>query len=426
MVIKNKYTRIGVFSLITLFLISFFVFQTEAATDQTNSNTQSDTAAYKPKFPEIPEELKPVISQFSNFTPLGSASYIKPELIELVFPESPYAKGTYLIYNATTQQIASFDRYNEVRVIPVTFAASNSENVLLPQMYDKKVTTYTQFPASKTGRTSSEIYLNMQPTMLEGLDFAYDSNVTPPESVSIDTLDAQGNRTNVVTRKNFNGARIEFPRTTSSLWVITMYHSQPVRITELTPIETYPQKKSADIIRYLAQSEQEYYLFYSTINVSFIKPESGQLFDRNVTPNQSISKLPIFPNLSYVNPDMDSDTIIDALDNCPKVANQDQADIDSSGVGDACEDFDLDSIINAVDNCPNDPNRAQKDDDADGIGNECDNEESRIVEQYSWLPWVGIGIVGILTIGLFYITFKHTKTDETTSEPHSEASNESS
>ena len=41
-------------------------------------------------------------------------------------------------------------------------------------------------------------------------------------------------------------------------------------------------------------------------------------------------------------PDGDSDGIPDAEDNCPTVANEDQADTDGDGIGDACETADSD------------------------------------------------------------------------------------
>ena len=37
------------------------------------------------------------------------------------------------------------------------------------------------------------------------------------------------------------------------------------------------------------------------------------------------------------NPDSDGDGVADAEDNCPEVANADQADGDSRGWGDACD-----------------------------------------------------------------------------------------
>jgi MYXO-CTERM domain-containing protein len=58
--------------------------------------------------------------------------------------------------------------------------------------------------------------------------------------------------------------------------------------------------------------------------------------------------------------DYDNDGLEDDLDNCPWVANTDQADSDGDGIGDSC------------DNCPNVPNVDQADTDGDGIGDACD------------------------------------------------------
>jgi sugar lactone lactonase YvrE len=51
--------------------------------------------------------------------------------------------------------------------------------------------------------------------------------------------------------------------------------------------------------------------------------------------------------------DGDADGVIDAVDNCPAVANPDQRDTDHDGLGDACDpDIDNDGIANAQDPCP--------------------------------------------------------------------------
>ena len=71
--------------------------------------------------------------------------------------------------------------------------------------------------------------------------------------------------------------------------------------------------------------------------------------------------------------DTDGDGITDDIDNCPNVANLDQADLDSDGIGDACDDdIDGDGVLNVDDNCPNAANPDQKDWDSDGIGDVCD------------------------------------------------------
>jgi hypothetical protein len=75
--------------------------------------------------------------------------------------------------------------------------------------------------------------------------------------------------------------------------------------------------------------------------------------------------------------DGDDDGVLDANDNCPAVANADQADTDVDGVGDACDatptgDTDSDGVDNATDNCPSVANADQADIDGDGVGDACE------------------------------------------------------
>ncbi len=74
--------------------------------------------------------------------------------------------------------------------------------------------------------------------------------------------------------------------------------------------------------------------------------------------------------------DSDGDTVCDDEDSCPGFDDRDDADGD--GVPDGCEepdndDRDGDGVLNVDDNCPDMANADQADGDGDGVGNVCDN-----------------------------------------------------
>ena len=74
--------------------------------------------------------------------------------------------------------------------------------------------------------------------------------------------------------------------------------------------------------------------------------------------------------------DGDGDGHADDVDNCRFIPNPSQQDLDSDGLGDACEgDDDGDGVVDGADNCPQRPNSDQEDADGDGTGRACDLDE---------------------------------------------------
>ncbi len=74
--------------------------------------------------------------------------------------------------------------------------------------------------------------------------------------------------------------------------------------------------------------------------------------------------------------DLDGDRVPDELDNCPAIANSDQADNDGDGRGDVCDgDDDNDGIGDTADNCPVNANPLQEDTDGDGQGDACEADD---------------------------------------------------
>jgi hypothetical protein len=78
--------------------------------------------------------------------------------------------------------------------------------------------------------------------------------------------------------------------------------------------------------------------------------------------NGTFTMKPIVENTD----DSDGDGVIESQDNCPTVANPDQADSDGDGVGNLC------------DNCPSVSNPLQADTDGDGVGDACEVAAPRV------------------------------------------------
>lgn len=95
--------------------------------------------------------------------------------------------------------------------------------------------------------------------------------------------------------------------------------------------------------------------------------------------------------------DADDDGIYDSVDNCPLIANWNQADNDEDGRGDVCdEDDDNDTVLDENDNCPYHANTDQLDTDGDGTGDVCDFDDTDndgVLDEVDNCPGTALGEV---------------------------------
>jgi hypothetical protein len=171
----------------------------------------------------------------------------------------------------------------------------------------------------------------------------------------------------------------------------------------LKRIKIYNRKIADDKIKFFVDGncDKKHYLFYGGYGDVEVE-KSPDIDVMGLSSVGSVSLKNEIKNELY-NFDIDNDTIENDVDNCLKISNVDQTDLNNNNIGDACEDFDGDGIMNYKDNCMKKKNRNQKDIDKDGIGDVCDESDDRFSEKYKW----GIYIIAIIMIGIFgFVAFR--------------------
>lgn len=380
---------------IRVFFVSFFFIVTSPASSAITPVTQKTIS---------PPIVAETVSAFRQYIAIDGLPIVVPTVVEVPISSGSLEHYEAAVLNSASGALAPYYFQQEVRMNEQSLSAASSQTTAPYALVDKHSLTYAEFLLPETGEEGRAVITltSPEPITTSSLTVTLDNYVALPTSIEIRAVTDVGS-TIVVAKRAMPGTTITFPRTSAKSWNVTFTHSQPLRISELAFQQENALVTRSRGIRFLAQPGASYRVYFdSDRRVDVTLPESGNL--RSDLDVLALPQSASIPNPQYVMADIDKDGVPDTLDNCVEIANPAQEDRNNNKRGDACEDFDRDGILNPQDNCPDHPNVNQADSDGDGIGDLCDNEESRITERYTWLPWLGIGSALIVLIVLFAMT----------------------
>jgi Thrombospondin type 3 repeat len=272
-------------------------------------------------------------------------------------------------------------------------------------MSDAFPNTFTEFDLDKDGGIAKIVLDFGETRLLEGLDLGLSENVNKPDMIEI-LGENLGSTFTVLAKTNYDTFLKNFPPIKASKITINLFHSQVLRISEISPQFGWGISKE--------QAQNEWFFlaipgnnYKALVNENDRFPKGWKTLDLNLgyeITEASVSELR--SNSAFINKDTDSDGVKDLQDNCPLIPNPDQIDKDLNSKGDACEDRDLDQIIDAQDNCSNNSNFDQKDKDKDGLGDTCDNIDNRFLETNSWILPVAMTFCSVVVIAVFATRLK--------------------
>jgi len=342
-------------------------------------------------------------SVFRQVMTLPENKLVVPTVVEIPFAGIQTERDDVYLEDVNTETRLQTFWETRYEVIPTNFTVLNSDGRRLSNLSDRQLITSENFSIDENGTGSVELTLLAESLMTtDSLTLSVAKNVRSPRSIAITTKRPDGSTQVVVNKTSLGGLSIAYPEVTTNNFRITLEYDQPLGITEINFTEQSNRRIETKALRFLAQPGQGYRVFFDPdLPVADVVGQRANLSSDagvvSLVPGQRTQ------NSLYRNADRDGDGVIDELDNCLDVSNSDQADIDRSWVGDACEDFDRDGVYNNVDNCSNQPNPNQLDEDGDGSGDVCDDIESRLTEKFAWILWVGIGLAGLTLAILFLI-----------------------
>lgn len=337
---------------------------------------------------------------------VSKVSVMVPTVLEVPLPE-PVATGEqFLVYEHETGLY--YEGYlRQEQTAMVTMKGNSVPPTNITSLFDGHLNTFTNFPVPNEGVGKVTLSVNTSlPITTTQLTLRLGQYVALPLTVEVRAKELGGvEYQTVVNKTTLTGNAVFFPETTASEFEVSFSYIQPLRIAELQFIEKRPTVERSQFLRFLAQPAYSYTVYYSADRYSkSIITETGDLRRDEGVVSTEIDSFGVNP--LYQPADVDADGVIDSLDNCVNDQNALQEDVDGNGRGDVCDDWDRDGVNNGLDNCLTQPNRDQKDTDVDGVGDVCDTEESRFTERNPWIPWVGMGMAGMVLLVLFFLVAK--------------------
>lgn len=350
-----------------------------------------------------------VVSSFKSVADISLSRTLPVQgIVSVSLPAEVSGSQTFGVYNISDGKFLSHEvRRGVSRNVPVRVTNEyGAELIQLAGIADENHGTVTDFSIPEEPSTLGTVTLRYSydtPITSSGLQMTLSQYVVRPVAVSI-RADVEGAMRTVVSRMRPDSNVISFPEFTSRTWSVTLEYAQPLRFTELSFVNKNVVAETASLV-FLAEPEKTYSLYYNPEVI--LEQETGERPRLSDTQGAVLATvIRVGTNTAYRPSDSDADGIADVTDNCPRVSNVDQNDVDGNGRGDACDDFDRDGIENGRDNCSDVTNANQADTDRDGLGDACDLEESRITERYPWIVWGGLGFASLVFVVLFIVAMR--------------------
>lgn len=273
----------------------------------------------------------------------------------------------------------------------------------------KKIEGQSVSEVEKIFDNNHDTYLVSQDS--NSIEFIFENpNLQLIEKVSIDLRDSSISSITVFN----NDEKVDFIENINNFHYEIFFNS-PINSNSLKFVLEYDdiiKVKEVSFFKFQTFNDKSFVYFYvdnnCVENFRFYFGEYGEnnarIGSRNL-PVEFDMTVNTFQNVLYED-DFDGDSVKNDDDNCLKIANADQKDINYNSIGDACEDDDNDGIKNSLDNCLESYNPDQLDGDDDGIGNVCDNADGRFFEQNKYLLFIFAGIIAVVFVIFSIILMK--------------------